>query len=238
MLTVSDAARVRIAIDEADRPLSGVVITHPHPDHYAGLWHIVGDEDVPIVATRAVNEVIRRDDSTKNDIVGPMMGDEWPATRRFPNRLVASGAELTLGGVRIEVVELGPGESPFDSMWRLESSAVFAGDVAYSGMHAYLADGHWEQWLATLTRLERELPGDVGLYVGHGPPGGKELLARQRRYIEGFVAAVTGNAEAIAAGDHTPVITAMKTVLPNDDLLFLMDLSIDPVLGALTDRRR
>jgi glyoxylase-like metal-dependent hydrolase (beta-lactamase superfamily II) len=79
MLTISDAALVRQAIAEADVPLAGVVVTHPHPDHYAGLWHVIGDAGVPIVATRAVAEVIRRDDAIKNDVVGPMMGAEWRA---------------------------------------------------------------------------------------------------------------------------------------------------------------
>ena len=36
VLTVSDAALVREAVTRAGRPLAGVVITHPHPDHYAG----------------------------------------------------------------------------------------------------------------------------------------------------------------------------------------------------------
>ena len=237
MLTVTDAGLVRHAIDDADRHLAGVVITHPHPDHYAGLGHLVSDHDVPIVATRAVDEVIRRDDSTKNAIVGPMMGDEWPTARPFPNQVVDPGTQVTLGGVTLEVEELGPGESPLDSLWRLDAGTVFAGDVVYNGMHAYLADGHWEGWLATLSRLEHELPDDVTLYVGHGPPGGKALLSIQRRYIETFVAAVTDHADALAAGDHAPVIAAMKKLLPTDELLFLMDLSIDPVLTGLTARR-
>jgi glyoxylase-like metal-dependent hydrolase (beta-lactamase superfamily II) len=45
MLTVSDAALVRQAIDDAGRSLAGVVITHPHPDHYAGLWHLIGNNE-------------------------------------------------------------------------------------------------------------------------------------------------------------------------------------------------
>jgi glyoxylase-like metal-dependent hydrolase (beta-lactamase superfamily II) len=232
MLTVSDAALVRQAIDEADLPLAGVVITHPHPDHYAGLWHLVGDDDVPIVATRAVDEIIRRDDNIKNDVVGPMMGAEWPTTRRFPNQAVESGGEVRLGGVRLGVEELGPGESHIDSVWHVDHVNLFAGDVAYNGMHAFLADGHWDHWLATLSRLERELPADVTLHVGHGPPAGKEQLAAQRRYIETFVAAVAEHADAIDAGDHAPVIAAMKDLLPSDELLFLMELSIEPVLAA------
>ena len=185
----------------------------------------------------AVDEVIRRDDAIKNGIVGPMMGDEWPATRRFPNQIVDPGTQLSLGGVGLEVTELGPGESPFDSLWRLDERTIFAGDIAYNGMHAYLADGHWEDWLATLTRLEHELPDDVTLHVGHGPVGGKELLSTQRRYIETFVAAVSDNAAVVAGGDHSPVIAAMTEVLPNEELLFLMDLSIDPVLAALSGSR-
>jgi glyoxylase-like metal-dependent hydrolase (beta-lactamase superfamily II) len=236
MLTVSDAALVRQAVEDASAPLAAVVLTHPHPDHYAALWHIVGDADVPIVATRSVDEVIRRDDALKNEIVGPMMGAEWPTTRLYPTRVLEGAGHLELGGLSLEVEELGPGESSLDTLWWLDREVAFAGDIAYNGMHAYLADGHWEQWLATLDRLEGTLPANVTLHVGHGPAGGKELFGRQRRYIEAFVAAVSDNADAIGAGDHSAVVTAMKTVLPTDDLLFLMELSIEPVHGALTGR--
>lgn len=236
MLTISDAVLVRQAIDEADVPLAGVLITHPHPDHYAGLWHLIGDAGVPIVATRAVDEVIRRDDAIKNDVVGPMMGAEWPTTRVFPNQLVNNGDEVRLGGLTLQVEELGPGESCIDSLWRLDPVTVFAGDIIYNGMHAYLADGHWEQWLATLARLERELPADITLHVGHGPAAGRQQLAAQRHYIETFIAAVTEHAGAIEAGDHTPVVAAMTELLPSDDLLFLMELSIEPVHAALSTR--
>jgi glyoxylase-like metal-dependent hydrolase (beta-lactamase superfamily II) len=234
MLTISDAELVRRALDDAAHPLAGVVITHPHPDHYAGLFHLIGDQDVPIVVTRAVDEIIRRDDAIKNDVVGPMMGAEWPTTRRFPNQLVNGGDEVRLGGLTLQVEELGPGESDIDSLWRLDPLTVFAGDVVYNGMHVYLADGHWEQWLATLSRLERELPADTTLHVGHGPAAGKEGLAVQRQYIETFVAAVTKHADAIEAGDHSPVVAAMTQLLSNNDLLFLMERSIEPVHVALT----
>lgn len=232
MLTVSDAALVRRAIDDADRSLAGVVVTHPHPDHYAGLAHIINGRDVPIIATQSVADVIRRDDETKNAIVGPMMGAEWPTRRIFPNRTVTNGDRVELGGLALDVEELGPGESPFDCLWRLDPVTVFAGDVAYNRMHVYLADGHWQEWLATLDGLDATLPTDVTLHVGHGHAGGKELLAAQRQYIETFITTVTRYADSIAVGDHTAVVEAMRTLLPTDKLLFLMDLSIDPVLAA------
>jgi glyoxylase-like metal-dependent hydrolase (beta-lactamase superfamily II) len=233
MLTISDARLVSRAIAESGWPLAGVVITHPHPDHYAGTAEIVGDHDVPIVATAAVDHVIRRDDELKNTIVGPMMGDEWPTRRQFPNQTVDPDSSVRLGGIELAVTELGPGESEVDTIWRLDGTNLFAGDVVYSGMHAYLADGHWREWLALLSRLEEGLPNDAVLHVGHGEPGTKTLIADQRRYIDTFVGAITSNADAVAAGEHSPVLQAMQALLPTDDLLFLTDLSIEPVLVNL-----
>lgn len=233
MLTVTDARKVRDALDAVGKPLAGVVITHPHPDHYAGSAHIVGDAEVPIIATADVDEVIRRDDSTKEAVVGPMMGDEWPAARIFPNQLVSDGGTVTLGGVPFHVRSLGSGESFADTMWETDEAKVFAGDVAYNGAHAFLADGQWESWLSVLDGLERDLPGDVTLHIGHGPPGGKELFARQRRYIETFVSSVQRHADTVAAGDHDPVLADMRRLLPSEDLLFLLDLSIAPMLDMV-----
>jgi len=188
-------------------------------------------------ATSAVDAIIRRDDQLKEEVVGPMMGDEWPSRRVFPNRTVDDGDDVRLGGLTLSVRELGPGESHVDSLWQLDARTVFAGDVAYNGMHAYLADGHWRDWLATLDRLEADLPDDVTLFVGHGSPGGKDLLAAQRRYIETFVNAVEAHADAIDHGDHRGVTEAMQRLLPTDSLLFLMDLSIEPTLAALRQAR-
>ena len=232
MLTVSDAALVRAAVERAGAPLAGVLITHPHPDHYAGIAHVVGRDDVPIVATRSVDAVIRRDDDLKDAVVGPMMGAEWPVERVFPNRVVDSGDAVTVGGLTFTVEELGPGESHVDTVWWLDPATVFAGDVAYNQMHAYLADCRWEAWLTSLADFAGRLDDDVTLHVGHGESGTKALLDRQRRYIEAVVAALDANADAIAAGDHGPVLAAAKQVVPADDLLFLLDLSIDPVHAA------
>jgi glyoxylase-like metal-dependent hydrolase (beta-lactamase superfamily II) len=233
MLTVSDGRKVRRAVDATGLPLAGVVITHPHPDHYAGLAHILDGADVPILATADTDAVIRRDDETKAAIVGPMMGQEWPANRLFPNQLIADGDEVVVAGVPLRVQVLGPGESSADTIWHLGESIVFAGDVVYNGMHAYLADGHWEHWLTILDRLEHDLAGDVTLHIGHGDSAGKELLARQRRYVETFADALARHADAAASGDHEPILAAMRAHLPTEELLFLLDLSIEPALAHL-----
>src|SRR5262245_38704990 len=75
MLTVSDARAARRALDDIGKPVLAGIVTHAHPDHYAGFAELLRGLDVPIHATPAVTAAIRRDDETKNAIVGPMMGD-------------------------------------------------------------------------------------------------------------------------------------------------------------------
>jgi glyoxylase-like metal-dependent hydrolase (beta-lactamase superfamily II) len=195
---------------------------------------------VPVYAVAGVNETIRRDDEAKEQILRPMFGSEWAATRIFPNHIVRGDERVTIGGATFAVTDLGPGESPHDSLWRLEAGGArhaFVGDLVYSHMHAYLADGFHDQWLANLQRTKRELPEDIALFMGHGrPTTGKALLDWEMHYIGRFV-------EVLRAADDlgrlqgdalaSAVTTGMKAFLPCDDLLFLMQLSIEPVRARL-----
>jgi glyoxylase-like metal-dependent hydrolase (beta-lactamase superfamily II) len=238
---VSDGRALRERVDATGKPLRGVIVTHTHPDHYGGLAAVVQPgEAVPIFATQGVHDVIRRDDPAKEQILRPMFGDEWARQRIFPNRTVRDGERLTFGETALRVVDLGPGESPHDSVWLLEtggSTQAFVGDLVYSRMHAYLADGFYEAWLANISRARRELPGDATFYPGHGDPArADDLLAWQEGYIHAFVDAVRSASQDRGLSDEAvdaAVTTRMKAYLSSDDLLFLMQLSIAPVRAAL-----
>jgi glyoxylase-like metal-dependent hydrolase (beta-lactamase superfamily II) len=161
-----------------------------------------------------------------------MMGAQWPTQRVFPNRTPNPDSTIELGGVEFRVVDLGPGESPADSLWLVDERTVFVGDVAYHGAHSYLADGYAEEWLATISRLESELHPDAVLYVGHGEPAGHELLGAQRAYIETFVAAVHDHLDDDEETRRAAVATRMRQQLPTDRLQFLMELSVSPFAAA------
>ena len=233
MLAVSDARLVREEIERIGKPVLGAVVTHAHPDHYAGLAEMLGSRGVPIFATAAVRHAIERDDEAKNKIVGPMMQDEWPKTRVFPGVDVTAGSTLRLGSLSFDVVDLGPGESPADSLYRLSDGEWFVGDLVYSRMHSYLADGFATQWLACLDRLERELIPSALLYAGHGDPGGTALIDAQRRYVQVFMESVDRHLSAAPAERRAAVVTDMKRFLPTEDLAFLMELSVDPYVARL-----
>jgi glyoxylase-like metal-dependent hydrolase (beta-lactamase superfamily II) len=234
-LTVSGGRAVRERIDAIGKPLAALLVTHAHPDHYGGAVEVVAASEAPIVATAGVDAAIRRDDDGKEAILRPMFGDEWPTERAFPTRLVEPGAELSFGDIELAVRDLGPGESPHDSMWSLgeDRSTVFCGDQGYNHMHCYLADGHWESWLANLDALAAELPDGVTLLPGHGDRAGRDLFDWQRGYIHRFVTAVGAGEWDDPEGAKRSVVETMSAYLPADDLRFLMELSIEPVAARL-----
>jgi glyoxylase-like metal-dependent hydrolase (beta-lactamase superfamily II) len=234
-LTVSDGRGLRARVQELGKPLLGVVITHTHPDHYGGLVELVRGIDVPVFAAAGLGEAIRRDDPVKEQILRPLFGEEWPHERAFPNEEVADGQSIALDGITLRLTNLGPGESPQDSYWTLESDShqVFSGDLAYDRHHCYLADGFYEDWLANIARARAALPAGTTLHPGHGEPCGTEVLDWQAGYINAFLEAVKTADWADRENATKFVIDHMRDYLPSAKLQFLMELSIDPVVAQL-----
>lgn len=234
-LTVSDSTAFRKQLDDLKKPLLGVLVTHAHPDHYGGLTQLVKGLDVPIVAARGVDEVIRRDDAVKESILRPMFNDEWARERTFPNQVVDDGDTATFDGVKFTLKDLGPGESPHDSVWFMGDSGreVFAGDSAYNHMHSYLADGYYENWLANIKKLQHDLDPNATLRIGHGDPVDPAFLSWQEKYINTFVEAVNSADWSVPASARASVIKAVTAYHPGGDIQFLMELSIEPVATRL-----
>jgi glyoxylase-like metal-dependent hydrolase (beta-lactamase superfamily II) len=230
-LTISDARAVHEAAGRAGQAVAGIVVTHPHPDHYAGAG-LIGPPDVPILATAAVANVIRRDDGLKDTIVGPMMGEQWPTRRRFPDQIVEPGSTLSLVGLQLAVHDAGPGESHADTVWSI-GNRWFIGDLLCPHMDAYLADGHYRTWLASLDWLRDNAPAEAIFYPGHGAPAGHEAIARQRAYIEAFIDAVRNNLGADAGQRRDAVLARTRPLVSDHRLQFLAELSIEPVATAV-----
>jgi glyoxylase-like metal-dependent hydrolase (beta-lactamase superfamily II) len=202
LLTRTGSRELRGRVDALGKPLLAVVLTHGHPDHYGGVTQLVeGRPDVPVVAVRGVDAVIRRDDAMKGERL-KAFGIDWAGKRTFPNVVVSEGVRLTFGDITLTSIDIGPAESHHDSAWILradDGEHIFVGDQVMSGVHAYTTDAHTGRWIESLRLLERRLGGVAKIYPGHGESGGPELLARQVAYLEEFRAHV----RTLAAGRTT-----------------------------------
>src|SRR3989475_11379723 len=121
-LTESDSKALRAQLDSLGKPLLAVLLTHGHPDHYNGATNVLAARAVPppVLATAGVDSVIRANDAAKEAQWKPLFGDEWPAQRTFPSRIVRDGESVTFDGATFIVHALGPGESYSDSYWVLQ----------------------------------------------------------------------------------------------------------------------
>ena len=235
LLTVSESRALRRGVEQLGKPLRAVLLTQSHPDHYGGLTELVAGDDVPIIAPQGVIDTIVRDDDEKERILRPMFGDEWAAKRTFPNTEISDGERLSFDNATFTVIDLGPSESPHDSPWILgdEERIVFLGDQIYDHRHCFLADGFYQQWLENIEKLRERFPSDAVFHIGHGGPASSADWDWQRRYIETFLDSVTGADWSRPEAAHATVVAEMKRFLPSDELLFLMELSIEPVAAQL-----
>ena len=235
LLQVSAAKEMRAGIDRLGKPLLAAVLTHSHPDHYAGLGQIVAGDDVPIYAPQGVIDTITADDALEDQIVGPMFGEEWPADRVFPDTAIGDGESVTFDDVTLTVIDLGPSESPHDSPWILgdEAKTVFLGDQIYDHKHCYLADGFYVEWLRNIEKLRARFPDDAVFHIGHGGPVGVEMWDWQRGYIELFVDTVSSADWSEPEQAKATVVARMREYEPSEELQFLMELSVEPVAAKL-----
>jgi glyoxylase-like metal-dependent hydrolase (beta-lactamase superfamily II) len=238
-LLLSDGRAYRARLEALRKPLLGVLVTHPHPDHYNMITALVADEEVPVIAHRDVDREIRAKDDAKRAQWRPMFGDEWPSSATFPNRTVTDEETVALGDLRFTAWDFGPCESESETVWLLgDGDVAFVGDLAFNGTHAYLADGHTDAWLRAIDRAEEALAGVRTLYVGHGPPALTALLADQRRYLlmaREVIARAAGGRPELSDDEASRVETLMERYLPDAPLGWLVGAGAAPVAAELAE---
>jgi glyoxylase-like metal-dependent hydrolase (beta-lactamase superfamily II) len=149
---------------------------------------------------------------------------------------MSDGDSLSFDGIPFTVMDLGPGESPHDSVWLVGDDRLiaFAGDAAYEHMHCYLADGYWQAWLSNIARLRTELAPGADVHLGHGHPSqSSPPFDWQEGYINTFVGALQSADWSDRVAAKASVVKQMTQYLPGSELQFLMELSIEPVAAQL-----
>jgi glyoxylase-like metal-dependent hydrolase (beta-lactamase superfamily II) len=244
-LTVSEARALRAELEALGKPLLAVLLTHPHGDHVAGVTELVGSSEVPVLALRSVEKVMRETEEEKHAQWGPVFGDEWIPKWTYPNRFVEDRETVEFDGVTFRVHDLGSGgDSDANSVWIIENGGprvAFTGDIAFNGTHSYMADGHVLAWLANLENVRALLTDVEKIYPGHGAAASLDLLETQKAYLLTYCAAVkelSDGAPALTATAGEELERRMEEYLPDAPLKFMIDLSAVAVATELAGRDR
>ena len=100
-----------------------------------------------------------------------------------PTTVIDGDRTLDVGGVRVDLLHVGPAHTEGDLVAHLpDEGVVVAGDVLFHRCTPIGWEGSTDRWIAALARIEDLAPEWV--VPGHGPLCGVEGVAAARRYLE------------------------------------------------------
>ncbi|WP_051216541.1 MBL fold metallo-hydrolase [Ferrimonas futtsuensis] len=238
--STEEAKKLGQQIKAKGLPLTHILITHGHPDHYIGMDHLI--KTFPDAKIVVANDAIKQDIigfSTWMESVGWLDAEpnlkpksaKHPQGFDYQNRIqvLPSNTLAFAGGNTLTLeTQYQPAEAEHVTTVYVDSlNALFMSDLGYNKVHLWMGQGvtnqHIDNWKQQLTEMERQYaPLQPTLYPGHGAPTDAKLFSTMIEYMEYFQA-VTADAQTKEAA-----MDAMKSKYPDyREADFLLKYSVD-----------
>ncbi len=218
-----EAERAVRHIQALGKPVLAIMVSHPHTDHYGGLPVFrAAFPDAPVYAAAITIRSMREDSRGYNAARLARHGDIFPTQAEIdanlPDRVIADGDLIDLGGLRIVVYELGASEAEVSTMLYLPNQGIlFAADLINNGFVPAPLE-NLDTWLVHLDVIAERFAADTTVYIGHGAHGPLgPLLAAQRTYLidlrDAVVAAIGDG--VLDAEEADAVALEMESLYPH-----------------------
>ena len=163
-----------------------VIVTHYHADHIYGL-QVFRDAGATVIAHRDARLYLNSDTAqarlqASREELFPWVDE---TTRLVPaDRWLDGAATLEVGGVRFELLPVGPAHTPEDlAVWVPALRTLFAGDLVFRGRVPFVGQADSAHWLEGLDTVLALAPSVI--VPGHGPAStdGRADLQLTRDYL-------------------------------------------------------
>ena len=193
LLTPNDAGRVVDWIRATGKNLTTIYITHGHADHFFGLSTILDafPDARAVTAAAVVPEAQRQLSPAAMGFWNAIFPGQLPEYPIVPQAL--DGHVIDLEGQELRIITVGQADTaPSTIVYIPRLDADIAGDVAYNGIHQWLAQTDHEkrmQWIGSVERIEALDPKVV--VAGHKRPDARDddpatILSDTKTYIHDF----------------------------------------------------
>ncbi|MCK8046661.1 MBL fold metallo-hydrolase [Shewanella sp. 1CM18E] len=235
-----EAEKLAKVIQAKGLPLTHILISHGHPDHYIGMNLLM--QTFPDVKVVVANEDIKKDIigfSTWMESVGWLENEPAlkPKSAKNPdgfdyenNITLITGDSLAFKGggeLKLDTHYLPAEANHVTTIYIDDLNALFTSDLGYNKVHLWMGQGvtneHIQNWKAQLLAFNKTYnDSDLVIYPGHGDATSNQLFTEMIGYIEYFqliTESTDSRAEAMAA---------MKQRYPNyKEADFLLKYSVD-----------
>jgi glyoxylase-like metal-dependent hydrolase (beta-lactamase superfamily II) len=183
------AGKAIAKIQAVGKPVIAMLLTHAHPDHIGGIDQFKRAFPVaPLYATQATLNEVKNDTTGYQKMSPKFLQDKAPRAYPLPDRILKNRDRIVIGGVVIQVSELGKGESASATLFYLpQIGALFSGDVIANKMTDFLLEKGTGKWLKQIDRASQLYPQAKTIYPGHGAPGNPNQLIKEQRVNLQFV---------------------------------------------------
>jgi glyoxylase-like metal-dependent hydrolase (beta-lactamase superfamily II) len=216
-IVIIDAQRSPVAAEKlvqqvkaTGKPVLGIIISHPHPDHARGLVVLTkAFPDAPIYSSQATLDSIRKD---KFHYFSDHLS--------LPNKIIPASQEFVIGNIRFKSDEIGPGEAEAMTMLYLPAEDILFSSDVISGprMTPFLVEGRSGAWLKQLEIVSSKYGKTKTIYPGHGASGTPQgIVSAQKEYLMTFQVLIKGRlgAGGLSFQDRQSIVSEMERRYPD-----------------------